>query len=76
MPTHLCSTSWMPSKPCSYPELLRELRDSFHETAEALECADKRPEKDAKDIQRHLDSSDKLEEAHRTYLLELQRLVK
>jgi hypothetical protein len=60
----------------SYAKMLRELRDSFHDTAEALECLDKQLEKDAEEIQRHLDSPDKLEKAHRSYLLELQNLVK
>jgi hypothetical protein len=60
----------------SYADLLRKLRDSFHDTAEALECADKRLEKDAEEIQRQLKAFDKLEKAHRTYLLELQSLAK
>ena len=60
----------------SYSELLRELRGSFHDTAEALECKDKRLEKDAEEIEHHLDSPDKLEKAHRVYLTELQDLVK
>jgi hypothetical protein len=59
----------------SYAKMLRELRDSFHDTVEALECLDKELEKDAEEIQRHLDSPDKLEKAHRSYLLELQSLL-
>jgi hypothetical protein len=60
----------------TYAKMLRELRDSFHDTVEALECLDKQLEKAAEEIQRHLDSPDKLEKAHRSYLLELENLVK
>jgi hypothetical protein len=60
----------------TYSELLRELRDSFHDTAEALECVDKHLEQNAEEIQHSLGSPEKLERAHRNYLLELQRLVK
>jgi len=61
----------------SYSRMLRELGNSFHDTVEALECLDKELEKDAEEIQHHLDSSPgRLEKAHRNYLLELQNLVK
>jgi len=61
----------------SYAQMLRELRDSFHDTAEALECLNKELGRDVEEIERHVDSSaDKLEKAHRSYLLELQSLVR
>ncbi len=60
----------------SYAELLRELHDSFHDTAEALEKQDRQLEVLTDEILRHTSSLAGLEKAHRAYLIELQKLVK
>jgi uncharacterized protein with FMN-binding domain len=60
----------------SYTRLMRQLRESFHDTAEALEKQDKRLEVAADEIKQRLGSPDRLENAHRAFLVELQRLVK
>jgi hypothetical protein len=53
----------------SYAHPLRELRGSFHDIVEALECLDEQLEKDLEEIQRQLDSSpDKLEKVHPQFL--------
>ncbi len=59
-----------------YPELMRELLKSFHETAEALEKTSVRPEREIDQIENHLHSLNSLEKAHRDYLLKLQSLSK
>jgi len=60
----------------NYAELLRELHNSFHDTAEALEKQDRRLEAAADEIKEHYGSPAGLEKAHRAYLMELQRVVK
>jgi hypothetical protein len=64
------------ARPDSYSRLMRQLRESFHDTAEALEKEDKRLEAAADEVKKYLGSPDRLENAHRSFLLELQRLVK
>jgi hypothetical protein len=56
----------------SYPEFLRELLGAFHDTAEALECPDKRLEAAVAHLKDSFGSLEQLEKAHRAYLLELQ----
>jgi hypothetical protein len=60
----------------SYTELLRELLGAFHDTAEALECPDKRLEAAVAHLKDSFGSLEQLEKAHRAYLLELQDAVK
>jgi hypothetical protein len=60
----------------NYPELMREILKSFHETAEALEHTSVRVEREVNQIEDHLHSLSTLEKAHRDYLLKLQSLSK
>jgi hypothetical protein len=56
----------------SYPELIRELLKSFHETAEALEKIGVKTEAEVHQMEDHLKSVDALEKAHRDFLAKLQ----
>jgi hypothetical protein len=60
----------------SYPQLIRELLKSFHETAEALEKVGVKTEFELHRMEDHLKSMDALEKAHREYLTRLQALPK
>ncbi len=60
----------------SYPDLIRELLPSFHETAEVLEKLNMHVEPEISAMEHHTDSLAALEKTHREYLLRLQSLIK
>lgn len=60
----------------SYPQMIRELLKSFHETAESLEKMNLRLEPAVDEMAEHLKSTARLEKAHRNYLLKLNGLPK
>ncbi len=60
----------------NYPELMRELLKSFHETADALAKAGVDAKNEVAAIEHDLGSLSALEKAHRDYLLKLQSVAK
>jgi hypothetical protein len=58
----------------TYPQMIRDLLKSFHDTADALEKQKIQLEPAIDDMEHHLSSLAQLEKAHRGYLLELERL--